>query len=94
METLRRLLRSGAVLSQPNSAGHTVLRLALSAGQHRIVRMLLDYCYRVFRLRQRMAWAISALDLREGSLVRLPAAVACSVGVHLAIARSSRTAGT
>jgi hypothetical protein len=52
--TLRRLLRAGAALGRPDGAGRTALRLALVAGQHRVVRLLLDYCYRELRLRQRL----------------------------------------
>ena len=89
VETLRRLLRNGATLANADAGGRTALKVALSAGQHRVVRMLLDYCYRELRLRQRMAWATSSV--LSGRFVDLPMAVACKVGLHLEFGRSART---
>ena len=91
VETLRRLLRNGAQISAPDGGGRTALKIALAAGQHRVVRMLLDYCYRELRLRQRMAWAVAALSNSANSLVSvLPISISISVGRHLEFGRSSR----
>lgn len=59
VNVMRKLFRQGADISQPDSSGRTVLRLALANGQHRVVRMLLDYCYRELWLQQRLTWSLA-----------------------------------
>ena len=88
-ETMRLLLQHGASVSEPDMSGRTVLRLALANGQHRVVHMLLEYCYRQLWVRQRLMWA-RATDTRTavyrggrscaaGLAPRLAAAVAAAL---------------
>eukprot|EP01043_Picozoa_sp_COSAG02_P050779 COSAG02_NODE_5263_length_4488_cov_2.690818_2_plen_378_part_00 len=67
LDVMRTLFHDGADIGQPDSSGRTILRLALANGQHRVVRMLLDYCYRELWLQQRVAWALAtASESRVG----------------------------
>lgn len=59
VDTMRTLFHDGADIGHPDSSGRTVLRLALANGHHRVVRMLLDYCYRELWLQQRVSWAFA-----------------------------------
>lgn len=68
-ERMRALLHDGADVGRPDISGRTVLRLALANGQHRVVRMLLDYCYRELWVQQRLTWALAA---GESSRVGIP----------------------
>ena len=83
-ERMRSLLYEGAEIGRPDLSGRTVLRLALANGQHRVVRMLLDYCYRELWVQQRLAWALAA---GESSRVGAPSvAHGVSRAVMLAVA--------
>jgi hypothetical protein len=83
VEVMRGLLHNGADVGQPDSSGRTILRLALAHGQHRVVRMLLDYCYRELWLQQRVAWALAAAP--ESRVGRSCAAYGVSRPVVLAV---------
>jgi hypothetical protein len=86
LDGMRTLFHDGADIGQPDSSGRTILRLALANGQHRVVRMLLDYCYRELWLQQRVAWALATAP--ESRVGKACVASCVSEPVVLAVVRA------